>query len=195
MSMHPEIEDIAAYVEGTLPPEERTVLEAHLAECSDCRLVATDASLLVRDEIRRRRWVVAVPAAAVAAAAALALFVILPLGEDGAPATNAIRAGSDRAREALPVVAVVSPEARVSLNPDSVRFVWRSAAPEAFYRLVLTDGAGAAVWETTTSDTIAQLPPEIRLADDQHYFWYVDALLPNGTEASTGVEEFRTSGR
>lgn len=193
MNAHPQNEDVAAYVEGGLSPEERTVLEAHLAECPECRRVATEAALLLREEARRRKWIVAAPAAALGAAAALALFVILPAGDDGVPTTATTRAGREGGREALPAIGIVLPDAR-PIHPDSVRFAWKSAAPGAFYRLAVTDSAGGAVWETTTSDTAADPPPEVDLEGDHGYFWYVDALLPDGSEASTGVQEFRTRG-
>lgn len=195
MNAHPQNEDVAAYVEGGLPPAERTVLEAHLAECPECRRVATEAALLLRHEAQRRRWVVAAPAAALAAAAALALFVILPGGENGVPATGTTRAGPEGSPEALPVIGIVLPDAQVPIHPDSVRFVWQSAAPGALYRLAVTDSAGGGVWETSTPDTTVHPPPETRLEAGHRYFWYVDALLPDGSEASTGVEEFRTRGR
>lgn len=193
--MHPETEVIAAYVEGTLSPDEMSILEAHLAECAECRGVATDASLLIREEIRRRRWLVAAPAMTIAAAAALAFFVIFPPSDDGPLATDTERGGSDHASEAMPAIVALLPEAGASIRPDSVRFSWHSASPEALYRFALTDSAGRSVWETTTPDTTLQLPAELRLASGRHYFWYVDALLPDGTEASTGLEEFRTRGR
>lgn len=195
MNAHPQNEDVAAYVEGGLPPAERTLLEAHLAECPECRRVATEAALLLREEARRRKWVVAAPAAALAAAAALALFVILPADENDVPATATTRAGAEEDHEALPVIRIVLPDAQVPIHPDSVRFVWRKAAPDALYRLAVTDSAGGPVWETTTADTTAGPPLEVGLEADHRYFWYVDALLPDGSEASTGVEEFRTRGR
>ena len=131
MNTHPRNEDVAAYVEGGLAPAERATLEAHLAECPECR----------------RKWVVAAPAAAIAAAAALALFVILPAGENGVPATATTRAGPEGDRDALPAIGIVLPDARIPVYSDSVRFVWKSAAPDALYRLAVTDSAGGAVWE------------------------------------------------
>ena len=195
MNAHPRNEDVAAYVEGGLTPAERTAFEAHLAECLECRRVATEAALLLGEEARRRKWVVAAPAAALAAAAALALFVILPAGEHGPPVRDTMRSGSDRGLESLPAVEITLPVAENSVQPDSVRFVWRRAAPEALYRLAVTDSAGGRVWETTTSDTTAGIPSDLGLEAGRRYFWYVDALLPDGTEASSGVEEFRTRAR
>ena len=195
MNCEQSTELLSDRLKGLLSPEDEQALEAHLAECLECRRVATEAALLLGEEARRRKWVVAAPAAALAAAAALALFVILPAGEHGPPVRDTMRSGSDRGLESLPAVEITLPVAENSVQPDSVRFVWRRAAPEALYRLAVTDSAGGRVWETTTSDTTAGIPSDLGLEAGRRYFWYVDALLPDGSEASSGVEEFRTRAR
>ena len=39
----PDVEMLAAYVDGNLTSEERTVVEAHLTECRDYRRIVTVA--------------------------------------------------------------------------------------------------------------------------------------------------------
>lgn len=84
---HPGPNDLAAFAEGTLGGKEYQVVEAHLAECAECRdtfLIATEmidseAVLPAPVPIQRPMWV---PAAIFAAAAAVAGVVFLsPAGD------------------------------------------------------------------------------------------------------------------
>src|SRR5687767_6337952 len=76
----PDAELLAAYVDGTLTPAERTKIEMHLIECAECRDVVGGAVALtevIPAPIRvtpRRRWLAA--AGALVAAAAAALIII-----------------------------------------------------------------------------------------------------------------------
>jgi hypothetical protein len=189
--MHPDIVDIAAYVEGRLSDVEQVSVEAHLASCAECRDVATGAATLLRGEARRRRWVAG--GVAVAAAAVIVLMVSLPV-EQGGPVPDVMRDGPAIGTEGLASVEVVGPDPDHAAHPDSVVFAWRAVASAALYQLSVTDGAGGAVWETTTADTTVR-PPADTFEPDARYLWYVDALLPDGNVASTGVKEFRTGTR
>ncbi len=102
-----------------------------------------------------------------------------------------VRAGSSP--EGIPRFGTVNPSSAQPVPADSVVFVWRRAGAEASYRLTVTDPAGGQMWTTATADTVAPLPASVRLARGQAYFWYVDALLPTGESATTGVQEFRTA--
>ena len=44
---HPEAEDLAAFVEGVLPADERNDLELHLLKCADCRDVVAETAAIV----------------------------------------------------------------------------------------------------------------------------------------------------
>jgi len=187
--MHPDTVDIAAYVEGRLSGTEQVSLEAHLTHCVECRDQATGAATLLRGDARRRRWVAG--GVAVAAAAVIVLFVSLPVEQDG-PVPDVMRDGPSV--EGLASVEAVQPDPDQPVHPDSVAFAWRTVASDALYQLSVTDGAGGAVWETTTAETAVH-PPADTFESDQRYLWYVDALLPDGNVASTGVKEFRTGTR
>jgi hypothetical protein len=189
MNMHPDTVNIAAYVEGRLSDAEQVSLEAHLAGCAECRDLATGAATLLRGEARRHRWVAG--GAAIAAAAVIVLLVSLPAGDSG-PVPDVMRDGP--AAEGMAAVTVVGPDAGQPVHPDSVVFAWRSVASEALYQLSVTDGAGGAVWETMTAETTV-LPPAGTFESDRRYLWYVDAQLPDGNVASTGLKEFRTGTR
>jgi CHAT domain-containing protein len=58
-SRHPRVETMAAFVEGTLAPEEVKTVANHLRDCSECRDVVSGAAEFERHEARvpgNRRW-------------------------------------------------------------------------------------------------------------------------------------------
>lgn len=194
LNSHPRDEEIAAYVEGRLAPAERASIEDHLAACAACRREVTEVGLFLRERRgHRRKWFVAAPVAAVAAA--VILLVVLPRGEDAGPGSGGLRSGAPGEMEALARIEAVTPANDAAVHADSVRFVWRDADRDALYRLVVTDEAGETVWETSTADTVADPSPDIGFEVGRRYYWYVDALLPDGSEASTGAREFEIRAR
>lgn len=183
---HLSAAQIAGYLDRD-PSVERPLIEEHLAECAPCRHEIIEIMRLRGGRPRRLRWSVVAPA--VAAAAVIALLVALP--RDSGTGGEAVRAGPSP--EGIPRFQTVSPSSTGLVRADSVVFVWRRAGAEASYRLTVTDAAGGQMWATATADTVAPLPARVRLAGGQAYFWYVDALLPSGESATTGVQEFRTA--
>src|SRR5687767_6639457 len=99
-SVHPDVETLAAYVDGTLEERPRGDVEAHIAECEDCYELVTEvmrskhadvgdlaADIAPTSEPRspsvvvpftRRRWVVASTVGLAAAAALLLVFRVQP---------------------------------------------------------------------------------------------------------------------
>ncbi len=69
-------------------------------------------------------------------------------------------------------------------------FVWGPAGAGASYQLTLTNDEGGVLWELDTTDTIASLPDTIELEPGAVHYWYVDALLEDGSHASSGVHSF-----
>lgn len=180
----------AAYAEGSLSDAERTAVEAHLAECAECRAEVTEVALLIGEKGRRSRWWLTVPVTAAAAVAAV-LLIAGPLTESGGDAGPRLRPGADAGRETVPRIEAVAPPVEAPIAADSVRFVWRSRGPDVLYRLTLTDESGAIVWTESGGDTAHVLPGEVELEPGARYLWYVDAVLPDGRVATTGVRELR----
>lgn len=178
--LSPEL--VAAYLDRALSASDQDAVEAHLADCAECREeLAAVAPLTARSGARR--WLpVAVP---VAAAAALVI-AFLPSQPDGGVSVPALRSGDEGVRQ----VDVVGPTAGRRVPADSVVFVWRPLAGDARYHLTVTTTNGEAAWTARTADTL--LAPERRGArlEPGPYFWYVDALLPDGTSGTTGVQRF-----
>jgi anti-sigma factor RsiW len=175
---------VAAYVDRTLDAEARRAADQHLAGCGQCRQEIAEVTSLVRRSAKVPRWYVLGPA--VAAAAALIALAVLPSDSDRV-GTPRLRTG---ASEGVPHVTAVAPEIGDTVVAAGMRLVWRHLAPDARYQISLAAADGAEVWRTTTADTSVVLPDDISLLPGQTYFWYVDALLPDGSSATTGIRRF-----
>jgi anti-sigma factor RsiW len=172
---------IAAYLDRRMGAEERRVVDSHLAGCDECRTEVVDVSRLVSQ--RKRPWLVAAAGLGVAAAAVLVI-ALAPRGV--APGGPVLRNGA----EGPAAIAAVAPADSGLVAADSARFVWRSAGADATYRLTVTDVRGDPVWSATMGDTAVAVTAG--LMPMTSYYWYVDALLPDGRSVTTGVRTFRT---
>jgi putative zinc finger protein len=180
---HLESRDVAAYVDRALSPAERDVIEAHLSDCADCRNEVVQVSRLRRIASSRRQWLFVVP---IAAAAALAV-MLLPSRKHDEPV---LRDGG----EPVLAVTIVAPadSAQTPSGAPQVSFTWRSLDSVVSYRFAITDGSGDVVWSATSTDTTVQLPASIQLRPG-NYFWYVDALLPDGRSVASRVRTLRAT--
>ncbi|HSR42478.1 MAG TPA: zf-HC2 domain-containing protein [Longimicrobiales bacterium] len=194
---HLEAEDVAAYVDGSLPEERRSRLEVHLADCDPCReeVVAVRRSVKGADGRRSPgpggrvpRWA---PVAAAAGLAGLLLVGTLLEGPSGTDEPVFRDGPASLQEEGVPRITVVRPVDGGTVVHDSLRFVWRAAGPDASYRFTLTDATGDVLWRAETPDTALVLGPEVALRSDEEYYWYVDTLLETGASATTDVVRFR----
>jgi hypothetical protein len=190
-SRHPEPEEMAAYLSGTLPGSSRGELESHLAECRACRTEVTSARRLLREHRVRRRWSVALPAAV--AAAVVAYVFVGPLQNGSSKAGSPVREGRVPTFELRPFVRVISPSESESIKPQQVVFTWRKQGADPLYRLTITDPSGAIVLVQETSDTAVTFAEESPLRAGQTYLWYVDALDSNGRSATSGIRRLQTA--
>jgi len=186
---HFEADTVAAYAERRLPASERARFEEHLATCASCReeLVAICRILVSRRTSRLRTSL------HFAAAASVVLLVSVPLirygRDDGAGLGPAPHRGSP-----APGVEVetVLPQAESEVPWGApLRFVWRDIGEGGTFRLTLLDEAGNLVWTVDTGDTTAVAPEHLPLERGGTYFWYVDALSPDGRSATSGPRSFR----
>lgn len=131
-----------------------------------------------------------------AAAAAIALFVLVDRPALDQPPgrvadDSVFRSAPGPSSERVPRIEVIAPAARA--RADSLRFVWRSSARDALYRLTITDLAGEIVWEGTSPDTTRVLTPDEGIVSGRDYLWYVDAILPDARVATSGIHRVHTS--
>jgi hypothetical protein len=174
---------VAAYIDGTMDAAYLGEVEAHLAECEPCRREVVEVTRMMRGRRPWKRWAVW---GTVAAAAAVLVLIAQPgrAAEFQDPVT---RAGEDTATEAVLRFTAIAPADTETGSSGSIVFQWRSPSTEASYRITVTNEIGDLLWSETTSDTTVVLPGDVPLEVGETYFWYVDALLPNGGSATTGV--------
>jgi len=185
---------VELYVSGRLSAErDISDLETHLLTCDTCREEVQLGSVVraefgapaalhrVRSLPRRGHWLIL----GAAAAAAVVFVMARPSSHDGSD-RPVVRGGD----EGMPVIVAVSPAPGAVVSPASLAFVWRAAGTGARYRLTVTSERGDVVWAGASADTLQHLPPYAQLHSGESYFWYVDALLPDGGSATSRVRRF-----
>jgi hypothetical protein len=185
---HPTSEEIAAYLSGRLASADKAALEAHLADCAECRQQVTSARRVLRAHRKSAsvRWLV--PAAA---AATVAIVLLARNPGVGGIREEPLRSDSGvGGLESALTIPIVYPIEASTVSPDSLVFVWRAQSGNPLYRLSLTDDTGHQVWGGSTSDTSLALPGQVRLARGQSYFWTVDALTGDGQSLTTRSKRF-----
>lgn len=162
---HLEATDVAAYLDGALPPADQSRIELHLAHCDVCRAELRDVARLVSAQPHRRNWYL--PIGVAVAAAATVLLIVRPAPDRTAAPTH---------REPVVTTTVapvlVAPRGTVA-RPR--RLIWTAVPHADQYRLTLFDDTGRAIWDTQASDTSVSLPASIRLQPGTAYFWKIDA--------------------
>jgi hypothetical protein len=181
---HLTVEEAASFATGSLDPARRAELGAHMATCGHCRREVAHVVRVLRPERlpRMLRY------GSLALAAAVLLFVLVPPDSATVDGESPLRATD------VPdaVVQVVSPPPVTTSADEARRFVWRSAGPGARYEFKVTTSDGAPLWAFGTGDTSVTLPTDVRLAPNQSYLWFLDALLPDGRSLTSGVRQLRT---
>jgi hypothetical protein len=177
--------DVARFVEKRATADERRTIERHLNECDACRTEIIQVARFARGGGARRRVFVAVP---VAAAAALLVWVAVGPSAGGVD-PNRLRAGS----EGLQRIEAVTPVDERVVRTDTVSFLWRSAGPGAQYSINITDTRGDPVSQALVADSVFVITIDALRGHGAVFFWYVDAVLPDGSTASTRVRRFSLS--
>jgi hypothetical protein len=182
---HLSADDIAALVDGDVPPDRRAAVEAHLSVCGECRSELVAASELV-DSVPAKsripiRWFAGV-------AAAVALIAIVPwVRNRSAPSPNeAVRSSAS----SLASIQTVGPAPGMNAAADSLTFSWRPLPGVMTYHVFVTDSAGAPVYNLTTTDTVVGPIADVHLSPGSRYFWYVDALRRDGSSVTSAQISF-----
>ena len=182
--------EIAAMADGTRSNRTVPQLQAHLAQCDECRGLLVDVTRLadLASEAPRETRGFSLRMAGLAAAAVFAISLPLlypamsvPTREVASERTGAVERQSIR---------TLMPGGVVN-DSHRLRFAW-SGEQDASYRLTLTDATGGPVWLTTTTETSTILPDSIHLDVGARYYWYVDALHLDGSSVTSGRREFTT---
>jgi anti-sigma factor RsiW len=181
---HLEPEQLAAYLDRTLDAGAYGQVEAHLAECRECRAEVLEVERLAGSVPGPRRWA-AVPLLA-AAAAAVVLVVMLP----GRP-TNEPRHREPAVQSSLAPLTVAPEGSVIRLE----QLTWTGVVGADRYRVALFDTAGQVLWEATLSDTTARVPAAVSASLDatSAYFWSVRARVAWDRWTESGLTEFRVT--
>ena len=189
-SPHLTSEQVAAYLDDTLPEAECARVKAHLADCSACRKEIVSVSSLVEKAPRSRRRLVALSTMAVAAAVLVIVFARVP--SNGLSERTAVRGSTTPAGEGAATVEPIAPVGSQTTRGEIV-FVWHPASPRATYRVTLTDDRGGKLWTGSTNDTTLAMPKSTAVLAGQRYYWYVDVLQADGAPATSGITSFQVA--
>lgn len=174
--------DIAGFVDRSLDAAARARVEAHLADCEECRREVLDVDHISRSAPSARRAVLIPIGAAVAAAAAL-LLVLWPAGGP--------EPGDDAHREPA-VTTTVAPRAVAPLGSiaklDSIR--WSSVPGAERYSVSVFDANGTVLWQSIAADTVIGVPADVPLAPGDRYFWSVRARVGWDRWVESSLSEF-----
>jgi hypothetical protein len=181
-------EEVAGYIDRSLPAPKRDEVDGHLASCAECRAELRSAQQVVRFAQRRKLWYRGTWA--LAAAAVVALLVANPFSDE-ALREPALRGPNVPLDVADRMVSVVAPDDGARVDRADLTFLWRPVSPDARYRLTLTNVLGEVFWTADTADTALVVPPEVELESGQGYVWYVDVLLLDGSSITTGTRRFQ----
>lgn len=186
-SEHLSATDIAAFIDRSLPVDQRARAESHLSTCDRCREELASCARLANNvplpAQRRTAWrLVAL------AAAALMIAVVLRPITSRQPLDSSRERGSVDTRARM---VTVFPARDAQVTRSSLRFVWRRDDHGGSYRVIVTDASGAPAWTEDTADTTASPPLTVALVPGVRYFWRVEALHPDGSVAQSSEMPFR----
>lgn len=185
LDTHIEASLVAAYLDGRAATAEAAKVEAHLAECADCRLELIEVRRLLSGQSRRWAW----SSIAVLGAAAVLLLV---MGRPGGQRTS--DGSTTRGGQSEPSTPTeIAPAEGATVLGTAMLFVWSSVDGAAAYRFTVTDERGDVVWTTESADTTVAPAPSVRLLSGHTYYWSVDVLLRDGRSTTTGFHSFRVA--
>ena len=172
---HPEAQVMAAFVDGTLAPNEIAAVANHLRDCADCRTVVSETARFEREEesVSRPRsstWWLA------AAAAIVAIVVAVPMLRPRTPIGKLIAASPREHRtvearlSGFPWARLQAP-ARGEAPPDPADLKLIGAAGDVLSQTEDTHATGVAdLLIQRRSDAIAALERAAQGSNDAH-FW------------------------
>jgi len=189
---HPDEISVASYLEGRLPEQARAAIEAHFADCDECRraLILLQGLEDQEEEPAPREWTAPTRkrswhswAAAAAAVILGALFVLplteqLPLGEGGAPVYRSLGSGGP---------GPLHPAAGDLVDRDDVFFSWTPVEGADGYRVrVWSAGTGFVLeFDVSGGQTEAGWPGDADPAPAGELVWRVRALSLDRTIAES----------
>jgi hypothetical protein len=180
--LHPDEDQVALYLNGRLDGPARRALEAHLADCAECRAEVVEVRNLLAAKPGARRWRVMLP---LTAAAAVVLWFGMGAGNGAPPVTR---------DAALTTTLAPAPLAPLGHVEAANRLVWSSVPGAGRYRVTLFTAEGEARWLEVVADTSVALPDSVRLEPKESYYWQVKAETGFGRWVESELVEFEVRG-
>jgi hypothetical protein len=182
---HLTADDLASFLDRRLDQNARERVEAHLADCEECRReVAAVSGLLRKRGAEGRRWWVVGPTAA---AAALALVLLWPDPTPPGPGTPVHR-DDPSVLENLPI-----PLSPVGTVTDAETFHWSPAPRADRYRLTLFDATGNVLWKPETDSLFLALADSVLLERGELYLWQVEGRIGIDRWVESDLAQFTIS--
>jgi len=179
---HLEPEVVARLASGALRGLERAAALAHAEACDSCR---ADLSYVIRFERhrRRRRQALVLAGGLGVAALAVTLMPAAPIVEGG---PRVVRGGE----EGIPNVVSYLPLDGSMVAGDSILFAWQDMGAGTHYTFLLSTAEGSPILERAVRDSTLYLARTDLLEPGGDYLWLVDALLADGSAATSAVWRF-----
>ena len=120
----------------------------------------------------------------IGAAAVLSFLLLRPSSVDD------LSSGSELREPPITVAGaptLISPRGRVAAAPA---LVWSHVPRAQRYAVRLYDSSGSVLWESETTDTVAAVPPIVRLAGGATYFWKVEAKTGRNRWVASDIVQF-----
>ena len=183
--------EISAYLDELLAPADKERVQAHLVDCALCRAEVVEVVDLMEaheEGAPRKRWLLA---GSLAAAVIATVLIGVPALRETGEAPDSLRAPEAAEREAVRSVDVIAPASDRPVPRGDLVFEWETVGDDAAYRLTVADAGGSTLWSLETHETRAIPPSDLDLRTGETYLWYVDAVLADGTTATTGVKRLQ----
>lgn len=185
--------EVSAYLGTRMHDTDRRRLEAHLADCDECRIEVLEVRSILQSAPRRsrsRRPLLGV--LGVAAAATILISVpwrVSPRSDPDADTLSLAERAvlSDVGRDS---VDVVTPRSDANVPRNTLTVAWRRGADDTQFTVTLMNTRGDVLWTARTRDSTIMVPDSISLAPGTAYVVYVDALRADGTSARSGPRSF-----
>ena len=177
--LHPDV--IAQVATGQLRGSERAQALAHVDACAACR---DDLTYVVKFERRRRHRRLSV----IAGVAGILVLAIIVVPRTAPPPLGP----SDERTGAEGILRVDSyaPSNGTEIQGDSILFAWQNMGPNTLYRFGVSTATGAPVLDRALRDTTMYLVVAPTLERGEAYFWFIDAVMADGSAARSNVWRF-----
>ena len=205
---------IAAYVDGTLQPDEAQQLELHLADCDACIALvgllsrersATELAPVSETDLARARrlakpapepWKRHAPWWAAAAMVLVSVPVLVHLSQLENGGSEPENAPAERVTRAVepghPPFEVLYPRAGMTVDPQRLSVRWTEIEGSDYYDVRIVSESGDLVVEQRVTETEWRPANPLILDPGAEYFVHVDAYPAEGKAVGSSHVPFRT---